>query len=276
MDKLSEIRDLEEDECKEKETEEKERKQREEQLSAIKNPRFEVRRRTIRRMLRFQAHNPKERVKSAVDTRRRKWWPQLSLPHFIKEEPSFQEFRRSTSTPHESLSSPSQDREVLGVIEEEGEGAGGEVVVVATPKKRKNPLSLVKNPSSYLEGLMGKEEKEEQGGKKEKRKEKKTGLDQDNPVPTATSIRLARIQRKLSPPPVIMEERDQDSVFSYDQPRDQGGWRQSSLPHSMTEAGPGRKPPPELQFMSRTQSLPSNADKVSTLMSLLLAGTYFN
>lgn len=42
VDKLSEVRDLEEDESKENENQEKERKEREEQLSALKHPKDQV------------------------------------------------------------------------------------------------------------------------------------------------------------------------------------------------------------------------------------------
>lgn len=220
VDKLSEIRDLEEDESKEKASEEKERKQREEQLSALKNPKMEVRRRTIRRMLRLQASNPKERVRSSVEPAKNKWWKQFSLPHFIRdqdqdqEEQSFHEFKRSVSSPSGTVTSISGEK--LSIIQEDGGVV--EIEGVAMSQKRRNPLSLVQNPSSYFDSetlpLPSVEAKDPP--------RERSGLDLDNPLPTASSTRLMRVQRRKSPPPVIMEEREGDlaggdSVFEYGQ-----------------------------------------------------------
>lgn len=106
VDKLSEIRDLEEDESKEKESEEKARKQRQEQLSDIKNPKATIRRRTIRRMLRFHKENPVERARTVAGGRSR-WWKQLSLPIFTSERgPTFLdlELNRSDTSPRRKSS----------------------------------------------------------------------------------------------------------------------------------------------------------------------------
>lgn len=210
VDKLSEIRDLEEDESKEKESEEKERKEREEQLSALKNPKVEVRRRTIRRMLRLQASNPRERIRSSFEPVRNKWWKQISLPLFATDQQNFREIKRSTSAPESAAATPTTlSGEKLSVIEEEGsaEEVGGGA---STPQKRRNPLSLVQNPSSYfhLETIPGTPEKKDPP-------RERTGLEHDNPIPTAYATRMVRTRRQKSPPTAIMEEGD--SIFAHSQ-----------------------------------------------------------
>lgn len=238
VDKLSEIRDLEEDASKEKETEEKERKEREEQLTALKNPKVEVRRRTIRRLLRFQAHNPSERVKG-ISIKRRQWWGQLSLP-YIKRQTTLLEFKRSASTPQESVSSNPSDtpRRKLSSIKEEGGAAGG----VA----KRNPLSLVDQPPRFS-GWPGPD----------------TATFQ-----TAASSRMARLQKLQSPPPPIMEGNEEEEkegdgdVFSSRQmsivssppdpipTRTQSGRHMSSMSAEMTA----------LRSARRIQSLPLGSE----------------
>ena len=148
VDKLSEVRYLEEDKTKENEDKEKERKKRTEQLSALKNPvHSRTRRRTIKQVLRFQAENPVERAR-AIQEEQPHWWRQISLPQLTRENVQSLDFRRSVSNPHDSVSSPSRRAgERLSMIQEEGDNAFSYAhersVHVA---KRKNPLSSV--PSS--------------------------------------------------------------------------------------------------------------------------------
>lgn len=198
VDKLSEIRDLEEDESKEKESEEKERKQREEQLTALKDPKVEIRRRTIRRLLRFQAHNPAERAKT-ISSKRRQWWGQLSLP-YLTRQPTIQEFKRSASTPDGSTSA---GRKLSMIKEERGAGVAEGVT------KRPNPLSLMNQPPGFTSWDI------------------EPSRNDDAPMQTAASTRMARMKKLQSPPPPIMEEREDeedgaregDTVFSPGKPR---------------------------------------------------------
>lgn len=255
VDKLSEIRDLEEDESKEKESEEKERKEREEQLCALKNPEPEVRRRTIRRLLRFQAHNPTERLKSVQQSTKNRWWKQLSLPQFSRES-TFRDIKRSISTPTKSAAaSPASvpvSSKQLGIIEEEEEGSGGGggdvgFVSVQGSKRRKNPLSHVQNPSSYTDV------REPQL--------KLSGLEHVNVASMASSSRLARMQSRQSPALATMEEAklegedDNESVFKYEQ-------RQMSVVSSpaTVEGGKSREQRGLLAPSETSQSLPVTGD----------------
>ncbi len=255
VEKLIEIRDLEEDQSKEQESEEKERKQREDQLTALKHPKFEIRRRTIRRLIRFQANNPKERVTASVQPppgggsgggggEKQKWWKQFSLPHFSKEAiveassqlpttaatPTNRMYRRSVSTPSESVTSPTRfayEGEELGIIEEgvestpslDGVEEGGVARKVGRPvmMKKKNPLSDIPSHPSCSEIKIQEEEAGWSGV------DRGSGLTHQNVVPsTAHASRLARIQRRQqqSPPPllppVIPEEEEEEggAVFS--------------------------------------------------------------
>lgn len=262
VDKLSEIRDLEEDESKEKESEEKERKQREEQISALKNPKIEVRRRTIRRLLNFQAQNPVERAKN-ISSRRRRWWGQLSLPYLTKQ-PTLQDFKRSASTPHESVSYADTTGRKLSVIKEEGVREEGRTREAEGVTKRQNPLSLMNQPPGF--GSWGIEPSRD-----------------DPPLQTAASTRMARMQKLQSPPPPIMEVREDegegedvresDSVFNAGQPRQfstvssppdpvptrTGSSRQMSVTSSSSERMAARQ-------SHRSQSLPESSGYVSQVL----------
>ena len=256
VEKLSEIRDLEEDESKEKESEEKERKERKEQISALKNPKVEVRRRTIRRILRLQASNPRERLKSSVEPSKNRWWKRLSLPHFIREQKSSREFKRSTSTPAGPTLSVEEKRE--------GSETSGERI---KSKKRHNPLSSVEDPTSYfnLEMIPSPPPRE------------LTGFEHENFAPTAVSTRVSRLRRECSPPPVIMEEgegEEGDSVFDYNQ-------RQMSIasspPIPLPVSGGGVERERGMMVLDRTHSLPTADRNFNPKVRIFfLKGFFFN
>ena len=82
VDKLSEVRSLEEDTMEETEKLRERRKEREEQICALKNPNQpQIQRRTIRRVMRYLADNPAERLKQLhnIEGQRRKRKKQLTF-----------------------------------------------------------------------------------------------------------------------------------------------------------------------------------------------------
>ena len=214
VEKLSEIRDLEEDQSKEKESEEKERRQRTDKLTALRDPKFEIRRRTIRQMIKFQSSNPKERVMASVKTtpaggggrdgKGRSWWKQLSLPLFNRipaESPppplkerrvsKVREYRKSVSTPAGSVTTPTSQFTYEGAETRGDSGSEGGVAGAGRQgTKKKNPLSYMQNPLSYADL------KSSPGG---------SALNHDNVVPiTAAASRLVRMQQRYqSPPPIV-------------------------------------------------------------------------
>ena len=168
VDKLSEVRSLEEDSIEETEKLKERRKEREEQICALKNPdQPQVQRRTIRRVMRYLAENPSERVRqmhhSEAQKKKRKRQAGLqrenkrgmSLIHRDRGSQGEEEhYRRSISAPGVTDLSPAHGRED-SVSPPPAPGAGKTATVTfrsdtATPKQR-NPLRLMKRRSDYFE-----------------------------------------------------------------------------------------------------------------------------
>ena len=186
VDKLSEVRSTEEDQVKEKEELQKERKLRSEQINALRGPEKNVQRRTIRRLIRFQAQNPAERVRALRHDDHKNYRRQSSLPLLpskLMKNFSFSnlDFGRASSVTgdHSSPRGASQRRGNLSDIQEEGETDFGEEVsrrprtlalrslrrfrlsshgddssighVIPATSKKANPLRLMKEPSSFID-----------------------------------------------------------------------------------------------------------------------------
>ena len=174
VDKLAEVRSAEEEQLMETEKQEKQRKQRHDQINALKSPGVNVRRRTIRRLINFQAYNPAERVQMLNHGDIGNVGRQSSLPQRLKQTFVFPTvgFRRAASSPHSSMSSygagVGMNEKVLDNIEEEEVSeaeekvasrarslhgdtsspfSGYSGVVQAAVTKKKNPLSFVRTPS---------------------------------------------------------------------------------------------------------------------------------
>ena len=187
VDKLSEARSAKVYQMKEIEKQEKERELRHEQLNALRCPKVHVRRRTIRRLIHFQSHNPAERAQALKQGKNTNFWRQNSLPQIIKQTFTFPNIKmhRMSSAPLQSESSYGTmlrlSEKELGLIEEEDVGTladaattGSEPVrsghrpfgrgaadrhfsfgeIVQTSTKKRNPLSLMRNPSSFIDEQM--------------------------------------------------------------------------------------------------------------------------
>ena len=207
VDKLSEVRASEEDQEKEREELQKERELRSEQLSALRGPEKNVQRRTIRRLIRYQAHNPAERARALRKEENKKYWRQSSLPQFpqkLMKNFSFSnlDFHRASSIPPNSPMSnveTERNKQKLDSIEEESDSeminqnaiigdrtwsrAGNTRTVLPATSKRVNPLRLVKEPSSFIDEQIL----------------RMSGRITDNPVvATAQSRRAGRMKSKKS------------------------------------------------------------------------------
>lgn len=299
VDKLSEVRSAEEDKIKEIEEQEKERKQRHDQITALRCPEENIRQRTIRRLIRFQAHNPAERARALkLENNSKNFWRQNSLPQTLRSTFSLQniEFRRATSTPHESVSSYGKammnDKE-LGVIEEEGgvtgkegttptkkgttptkkpmsgfsslnrakfgSGSGGYRSVYSgriqpASTKRMNPLSLMRNPSSYID----------------EQKLRLSGSKLDNPVTaTAGDSRTARMKMKQK-----KVERKKMKSRKKSDGGDKPNKRHMSLclspDHKILEETSGEVEEIKERPVRRSHSLPVDAEDILVSYSTLL------
>ena len=167
VDKLSEVRSLEEDTMEETEKLLERRREREEQICALKNPNEpQIQRRTIRRVMRYLADNPAERVKQLhlVEAQRRKRKGPLTFRLDLKRGSSLinppgsaidpDRYRRSTSDSAVTPSVTEKERE--SVAASGTSGAVGETSVVSQPpgvsiRKQRNPLRLMKRTSGYFE-----------------------------------------------------------------------------------------------------------------------------
>ena len=135
VEKLSEVRSLEEDSVEQTEKTHELRKTREERLHALKNTSEpQVHRRTLRRVLNFYSGAPSQRRKP-MDQSQVSQWRQLSLP--VERM-----LRRGTSL----YQAPDSTKSPPGVYERS----------VSTPDtsvspKLQNPLRLVKRRSAYLD-----------------------------------------------------------------------------------------------------------------------------
>ena len=170
MDKLSEVRSLEEDTIEETEKMMERRKEREEQISALKDPnKPQVQRRTIRRVMRYLEDNPSERLKQLqqVEAQKKKRKRlQLDLkrgaslinppgPGYTNDQ-SDDSYRRSVSAPANSDSNiPLSMKEHVpslhsGASEPVKSSVVSQSSATSTPK-RQNPLRLMKRRSDYFD-----------------------------------------------------------------------------------------------------------------------------
>lgn len=150
VDKLSEVRSLEQRHVKEHKKMKEERKVREERIHALKDTSEpQVHRRTLRKVLRFYTDEPSRRTQMG-EARKHGWQHQFSMPivrsprrgesveSFSLSDGSQSEYRRSLSAPEGSPSTH-------GVSEPQGSGA--EHVI----PKLQNPLRLMKRTSSFFD-----------------------------------------------------------------------------------------------------------------------------
>jgi len=217
VDKLSEVRASEEDQEKQREELQKERKLRSEQINALRGPEKNVQRRTIRQLIRFQAHNPVERIQTAKHEESKSYWRRSSLPQFphnLMRNFSFTnlELGRAASIPAtpQKLSEAKNIR--LHSIKEESGVADSEAAqeshtspgrklysiykdrapkasIKPAASRKANPLRLMKEPSTFID-----EQKLRMGGKKI---DYQTSSNPDQSfVSTATSKRLGRMKQK--------------------------------------------------------------------------------
>ncbi len=153
VDKLSEIRSLEELHVEEHEKMAEERKARKERIHALKDTSEPLlHRRTLRRVLKFYSNNPSQRTR-AGSARKHGWQYQLSLRNRsdLQLDPSSpSKFRRSASVPVGSTSSfeDSENQESRVRFRER------------VAPKLQNPLRLVRRTSSYF----GRQARLERGG----------------------------------------------------------------------------------------------------------------
>lgn len=165
VDKLSEVKSLEEDTIEETEKLMERRKEREEQISALKNPNEpQIQRRTIRRVVKYLADNPAERVKQlywseALKKKRRfeldlKRGSSLITPSGSALDTHKSSYHRSTS---DSAVNPSiSEKDGESYVTSATSGAASESFVASPPsrvsiKKQQNPLRLMKRTSGYFE-----------------------------------------------------------------------------------------------------------------------------
>ena len=170
VDKLTEVRSLEEDTIEETEKLLERRKEREEQICALKNPdQPQVQRRTIRRVMRYLADNPVERVKQLhqAEAQKKKRQRQIgfqrenrrgvSLISHDSGDQKEEAYRRSVSSPAgtdiSTLSSGRASDAFSSIPVDSGTGKHSTVTFrsdTSTPKQR-NPLRLMKRRSDYFE-----------------------------------------------------------------------------------------------------------------------------
>ena len=187
VDKLSEVRSLEEDTMEETEKLRERRKEREEQISALKNPNQpQVQRRTIRRVMRYLADNPSERLKQLhnVEAQRKRKRRQLTFRDLkrgtslinppgtiLSRHASDYSYRRSTSdsaanTPITLKESEAEaDRKTVSAQSDtpvasqshQGQGSARPSVislassVSSSAPRQRNPLRLMKRRSDYFD-----------------------------------------------------------------------------------------------------------------------------
>ena len=158
VDKLSEVRSLEDETSKQSEKRQEKRKERKEQIFALKNPEEpQVRRRTIRRVLKYISNSPAERAK-AVKGEKMGWWRrQSSLPTermnnrppslLIKEGQGMtSQVRRSSSVPADATTSVSDTPDVSNTSRE-----SSSKVTFRAPRQR-NPLRWIQRQrTSYYD-----------------------------------------------------------------------------------------------------------------------------
>ena len=116
VEKLLEVRALEEASAQQSQEEAKQRRLREEHLNALKHTSDKplVQRRTIRRVLKYLSANPQQRAKEQQESPTRNWWKQMSTRSermFSTRDnssanPIYRQSRSVPSTPSSALSHP--------------------------------------------------------------------------------------------------------------------------------------------------------------------------
>ena len=149
VDKLSEVRSVEEDSAKQNAKRKEERKAREEHINALKVDEPQVRRTTIRRAMKYLSDNPALRAR-AVQEPERKLWQQTSLPaDKVKRTSLFnptsdKQFKtiRTMSVP--LIKTPVRLREEPGM-------QSGDTGQTVHSRRQRNPLRLIRPTSGYFE-----------------------------------------------------------------------------------------------------------------------------
>ena len=151
VDKLSEVRSLEEDCANQNAKRKEERKAREEHINALKVDEPQVRRTTIRRAMKYLSDNPTIRAR-AVQEPGRKLWQQTSLPAgnmSIKRSSLFQPHSNKPPKTVRTMSVPLIDTPIR--LREEPGMQSGDTGQTVHPRRQRNPLRLIRPTSGYFE-----------------------------------------------------------------------------------------------------------------------------
>ena len=149
VDKLSEVRSVEEDCAKQNAKRKEERKAREEHINALKVDEPLVRRTTIRRAMKYLSDNPALRAR-AVQEPGRKLWQQTSLPaDKVKRTSLFhptsdKQFKTTRTMSVPLIKTPVRLREEAGMQS----GGTGQTV---RSRRQRNPLRLIRPTSGYFD-----------------------------------------------------------------------------------------------------------------------------
>ena len=162
VDKLSEVRSLEEDFAKQNAKRKEERKAREEHINALKVDEPQVRRTTIRRAMKYLSDNPTVRAR-AVQEPGRKLWQQTSLPAGSVSKKRTSLFQPHSDKPPKTMSVPLIDTPIH-LREEPGVQSGdtgrtvrsrrqqsGDTGQTVCSRRQRNPLRLIRPTSGYFE-----------------------------------------------------------------------------------------------------------------------------
>ena len=279
VDKLSEVRSLEEDTIEETEKMLERRKEREEQISALKNPNApQVQRRTIRRVMRYLADNPSERVNQMKQRKKKQLAFQLDLKRgssLINPPAAGYASRRTSGSYRRSTSAPINSEVNTSVTGSESESvppssasAHGKTSIVSqtsspasTPRQR-NPLRLMKRRSDYFD-----KQKMRLGGWLPSSASPST---QSSLTSSIESQDTSSIERKASRGQAASFN-DDDSVFDDEGPSGRITERHFSVA-STPEASKLREHPLMVSY-ERTQSYPGISTyevEVSKLLVLLI------
>lgn len=162
VDKLSEVRSLENDCLTQNEKKKKEREEREEHIHALKQDEPQIRRRTIRMAMRYLSEYPTQRTRATHDPRR-SFLQQLSLPaekalrrgtSLIREPPVGPPTAGTPRSYARTVSAPGIiDTPILvSSLEEETDMQSGSATGQPVHKRAlSNPLQLVRKSSDYLD-----------------------------------------------------------------------------------------------------------------------------
>lgn len=162
VDKLSEVRSLENDSLTQNEKKKKEREEREEHIHALKQDEPQIRRRTIRMAMRYLSEYPAQRTRATHDPRKN-FLQQLSLPaekalrrgtSLIREPPVGPPTAGTPRSYARTVSAPGKmDTPILvSSLEEETDMQSGSATGQPVHKRAlSNPLQLVRKSSDYLD-----------------------------------------------------------------------------------------------------------------------------